>query len=93
MSVEHFTEDEPKPRLRPSTPALYPAPLPERLHPWLERTKANLAQPFVGVTTDGEPIGGLFPLQDAGPSLQPVIDTAQTFLASLDPDPSSAGIL
>ena len=85
MSVTHIAEDEPKPRLRPSTPALYPAPLPERLHPWLERTNANLAQPFVGVTSDGEPIDGLFPLQEGGPSLQPVIDAAQTFLASLDP--------
>ncbi len=87
MNPENIAdEDRPQPRLRPSTPALYPAPLPERLHPWLERTKTNLAQAFVGVTTDGTPTPGLFPLQDTGLSLQPVIDAAQAFLSSLDRD-------
>jgi hypothetical protein len=77
-------EDQPKPRLRPSTPALYPAPLPERLHPWLERYKANLAQFFVGVTTEGSPVPGLFSLEEAGASTQPVLEAAQAFIVSLD---------
>lgn len=91
MSLEDTVdEDRPQPRLRPSTPALYAAPLPERLHPWLERTKANLAQPFVGVTTDGEPISGLFPSQDDGLSLEPVIGAAHAFLSSLDAEQRTA---
>jgi len=78
-------EERPQPRLRPITPALYAAPLPERLHPWLERTKANLAQSFKGVTTDGEVVPGLFPLRETGASIQTIVAAAQTFLASLDP--------
>jgi len=79
-------DEDPKPRLRPTTPALFPAPLPERLHPWFERTKANLAQPFAGITTDGTIRRELFPLQSTGLSLRPMLQAAQAFLAALSPE-------
>jgi len=49
-----------------------------------DREQKALAEPFVGIrTTDGiEP--GLFPLSSTGVSTQPIVDAAQSFLASLD---------
>jgi hypothetical protein len=43
-----------------------------------------IAAPLVGVTTDGNAIAGLFPLQDSGLSLADVSAAAAAFLAALD---------
>ncbi len=43
-----------------------------------------IAQPFVGVTTDGTVEPGLFPVQATGVSTEPVLAAARAFLASLD---------
>ena len=43
----------------------------------------GLAEPFKGVTTDGEIIGGLFAIRSTGVSTEPVREAAATFLASL----------
>ncbi len=77
---------EPVARLRPSTPALVPFVLPERLQPWLATATANLAAPFKGISTDGTPRADLFSLSPAGPSPQPLVDAAAAFLASIDPE-------
>ncbi|HEY9845514.1 MAG TPA: DUF3500 domain-containing protein, partial [Candidatus Caenarcaniphilales bacterium] len=42
-----------------------------------------LAEPFKGVTTDGEAISGLFPIRSTGVSTAPVRGAAEAFLASL----------
>lgn len=42
-----------------------------------------LAEPFVGITTDGTVIPGLFPIQATGVSTAPVVEAAQAFLAAL----------
>jgi len=42
-----------------------------------------LAEPFVGVTTDGNPVGGLYRIEATGVSTAPVRAAAETFLATL----------
>ena len=47
------------------------------------RRKPGLAEPFKGVTTDGNVIPGLFPIRSTGVSTEPVRKAAGAFLASL----------
>jgi hypothetical protein len=44
-----------------------------------------LADPFVGVTTDGSPVPGLFPIRASGVSTAPVREAAARFLDALTP--------
>jgi antitoxin (DNA-binding transcriptional repressor) of toxin-antitoxin stability system len=48
-----------------------------------EAESRGLAEPFKGVTTDGKPVAGLFPVRSTGVSTAPVRRAAETFLASL----------
>ncbi len=48
--------------------------------------RAALTEPFVGVTTDGTPVGGLFPIRATGVSTAPVRAAAAAFLGALDVD-------
>jgi hypothetical protein len=57
--------------------------LPERLREMLARGKEATAEAFAGVTADGVPRSGLFPLQRTGISLAPVISAANDFLDAL----------
>jgi hypothetical protein len=57
--------------------------LPPRLREMLERGKAAIAEAFTGVTTDGTPRPGLFPLHRTGISLAPVIAAAAGFVDAL----------
>ncbi len=75
-----------RPRNRPSTPAKHPFDYPERLQHMLERAKANAAEPFKGITTDGNVIPGFYAIRKTGITVQPLIDAAEAFLASLTPD-------
>jgi hypothetical protein len=75
-----------KPRNRPSTPAKHPFDLPDGLQRQLARAQANLAAPFKGITTDGYVRPGLYALRQTRISAQPIIDAAETFLASLSPE-------
>ena len=59
--------------------------LPPRLRELLERGKAASAEPFAGVTADGTPRSGLFPLHRTGVSLAPLVAAADAFLAALSP--------
>jgi hypothetical protein len=43
----------------------------------------GLAEPYKGVTTDGEPVRGLFPLRSTGVSTEPVRRAAENLLKSL----------
>ncbi len=61
-----------------------PADLPARLQERLTAARNELAVPFVGVTTGGAAIPGLFSLQATGVSTEPIRRAASAFLASLD---------
>ena len=50
---------------------------------WLERERAGLAQPFKGVTTDGQVVPGLFEIRATGVDTAPLRKAVQTFLAGL----------
>jgi hypothetical protein len=45
--------------------------------------KKGLAEPFKGITTDGNPVPGLFRIKSTGVSTEPVRKAADTFLAAL----------
>jgi hypothetical protein len=61
-----------------------PPALPPMLSNLVERGNAALEEPFVGITTDGTPRRGLFPLGPTGVSTAPIVEAADAFLASLD---------
>jgi hypothetical protein len=73
-----------RPRTRHIGAAGYLDPaLPPRLREMLARGEANRAEPFSGVSTDGAPSSGLFPLHRTGVSLAPVVAAANEFIAAL----------
>jgi Protein of unknown function (DUF3500) len=47
--------------------------------------KAGLAEPFKGITADGQVETGLFPIRSTGVSTEPVRKAAEAFLAGLTP--------
>jgi hypothetical protein len=57
--------------------------LPPRLQEVLARGKEAIAEAFAGVTAEGAPSPGLFPLHRTGISLTPMIAAADGFLAAL----------
>jgi hypothetical protein len=56
----------------------------------LERMRAEIAEPFVGVTASGIPEPDLFHLQSTGVPTAPILRAAQAFLAALDPEERTA---
>jgi hypothetical protein len=50
-----------------------PEKLPETLQRYLGNAQAALAEPFKGITADGQPIRGLFPIAPTGVSTQPFV--------------------
>ena len=81
-----------RPRQRRPGQALKPFPLPEVLQKMFDRGKAEMAKPLLGITTDGNPIAGLFPLVRTGLSLQSVSDAANVFLACLGGEERAAAL-
>ncbi len=72
-SAHTFTEVETIPGdIRPYMTAMY------------ERSKALLSEDFKGITAGGPVAEGLFPIAPTGVALQPVIEAANAFRASLD---------
>ena len=51
-----------------------------------EAEKTGLAEPFQGVTANGQPVFGLFPVESTGVSTAPVVAAAKAFLAALPAD-------
>ncbi|MFW6198280.1 MAG: DUF3500 domain-containing protein [Acidobacteriota bacterium] len=49
-----------------------------------------LAEPFVGITTDGTVVPGLYEIRATGVSTAPVVEAAEAFLASLTPEQREA---
>ena len=50
---------------------------------WMPMVEAAQKEPYVGITTDGTPISGLFPIRSTGHSTQAITDAANSFLATL----------
>ena len=57
-----------------------PEKLPERLQQYLADGEASVAQPFKGISADGRPVRGLFPIAPTGVSTQPITEAARQFL-------------
>ena len=70
-------------RERPPTPAIRPFELPPRMQPMLDHAKAGLAEPFRGITANGQIVPGLFAIERTGVSLAPLMEAARSFLAAL----------
>src|SRR5262245_46303023 len=81
-SFSHF-----RPRQRPprSGRAL-PSPLPDTLVSYIQGADASIGEGFRGVTTDGQVVPGLFPIQRTGVSMRPIKDAVEAFLAALSPE-------
>jgi hypothetical protein len=75
-----------RPRNRPVTSGrTLSASLPDGIKKMLETAQGALAQPFVGISTDGKPTPGLFPLQQTGSPTTPITQAAAAFLSALTP--------
>src|SRR5260370_22723971 len=61
-----------------------PTPLSPFHEQTLARAQANSAEPYVGITTDGSVVPGLFSLHQTGVATKPLKDAADAYLASLD---------
>jgi hypothetical protein len=61
-----------------------PSPLPPMAAQMLARAEAQVAEPYTGVTVDGTPRGGLFPLHATGASTASMRAAAQEFLTDLN---------
>lgn len=70
---------------QPTDPAAYRATLKERS---IERETAagGISDPFVGITTDGKIMPGLYAIQSTGVSTAPIVAAAEAFLNTLDPE-------
>jgi hypothetical protein len=62
----------------------------ERSRAFTARLDGSLVEPFKGVTTNGTPMAGLYPLRSTGVSTEPVSAAARAFLATLRPEQQSA---
>src|SRR5687767_628359 len=60
-----------------------PAQLPERLQGYLANGEASVAEPFKGITVDGQPIRALFSLKPTGVATDSIRRAAEAFVASL----------
>jgi hypothetical protein len=84
--------DEVQPVTRPGFSALKPTPFSqyagrarEVVGAAIKRAEESLAGPFHGITADGSPRAGLFPIAGTGVATQPIIDAADDLLRSLSP--------
>ncbi|BCF83298.1 hypothetical protein RQCS_28430 [Rhodococcus qingshengii] len=67
--------------------------LPPPLQHVFEEFEDNLREPFVGLTSDGLVIDGLYPLTDTGLSTEPVAIAARRFLELLDHETRAGAVL
>jgi hypothetical protein len=74
-----------QPRHRPpASGRALSSPPPERLLGFITNAEAAVAEPFRGVTTDGRPIPGLFPIRRTGVPTTPIRRSVEGFLAALE---------
>lgn len=81
-------DNDAAPKLRPSLGAsairftsisTFPEPVRSRVQATFDKAKASLAEDFRGLTTDGVPADGLFPIVKTGVSVAPIVDAANAF--------------
>lgn len=70
--------------LPPMSARTRPTSYPPFLQPMLDRAVKLTSEPLAGISTDGRIRRGLFPLRATGVSTAPILDAAQSFLATLD---------
>ncbi|SRR5579884_2102755 len=75
-----------RPRQRHPTSARRLAGLPEPLQKRRAEALALVAEPFKGLTAEGQVVPGLYSIQKTGISTQPIVEAAQAFLAALSPE-------
>ncbi|HSE97188.1 MAG TPA: hypothetical protein VLD57_02885, partial [Blastocatellia bacterium] len=52
---------------------------------YMQAAQDSLAQPFKGITTDGQVVPGLYSIKKTGVSTKPIKDAADALIASLNP--------
>ena len=62
----------------------------ERVQAFSARLEANLAEPFKGVSANGTPHTGLYPIRSTGVSTEPVTAAARAFMSTIEPARRSA---
>ncbi|MFC9553769.1 DUF3500 domain-containing protein [Rhodococcus sp. NPDC056960] len=67
--------------------------LPPPLQHVFREYNENLAAPFVGLTSDGTPRPGLYPIRDTGITNTELVSAASAFIAGLDSDQRDKGVL
>jgi hypothetical protein len=78
-------------RQRPATSArAFPAPASEFLLRYRDDGERSIAQPFIGITTNGVVQPGLFTIEKTGVSTRPIKEAAEAFLAALGPEQREA---
>lgn len=92
---EDTMTDDAAPKLRPRSEAsarrltdisLYPEPGRSRVQGAFDMAKVALEEDFVGITSGGETPDGLFPIVKTGVSVEPIVDAANAFRATLTDD-------
>jgi hypothetical protein len=72
----------------PTLPAKRPFvgehPIAQRFRDYGEAGTRAIREPFVGITTDGAALPGLYAISATGVSTRPLVDAAQAFIAALD---------
>ncbi len=71
-------------RMPPLSARRLPPTLPPLLTAVVAQGARTRTEPFVGITTDGTPPPGLFPIRRTGVSTRPVVDAGAAFLTTLD---------
>src|SRR3954468_24202957 len=71
---------------RPGSDRRILEPMPDYWEAVLGRAEAAVVQPFVGVTTDGTPLSGMFPIQQTGVPTRSTKEAADAFVATLTPE-------
>jgi hypothetical protein len=69
---------------RPNLSGKRAGPNGEHAQRWMPMANEAFATPFKGITTDGNVVPGLFPLQSTGISTRPIVSAANAFLATLN---------
>jgi Protein of unknown function (DUF3500) len=69
---------------RPYLSGKLPGPNGEHAARWMPMANDAFAAPYKGLTTDGNLVPGLFPIQSSSVSTKPILDAAKAFLATLD---------
>src|SRR5436190_17352839 len=72
--------------LRPGFSGREPFDWPERLRENRHPLPDQAAEPYVGVTTDGAAVAGLYAIQPTGVFTRPLLDAATALLAALSPE-------